>query len=327
MPPNEQALAKALEALQQVELESFTATPATIAPFGSSELRWRVSAPTSVRLELDGRKVARSGSQVVRPTTSRTFSLVARAGTLSSVVGQRTVVVNLDACALIAIPEADVQARLLEVIDGLLAQDEHLSLRSPPVVDVTPAGIVMKLRFHVDVENFRNPEFNVDALIGLAVDGEGIRPFFLQFSAELDFSFFEEALNIAIDATAGTLAGGPFIHLAFADAESDARENARRDILDGIRAGVAEFLLVAPAGWSPHQVFLRDEGIDVRICPRPGQALIDSFRHPGFRLTAARRGAYGRTLIRTGSKKGRRTTAATTPARRGPKRSVRRGRR
>jgi hypothetical protein len=322
MPPNEQSLAKALEALQQVELESFTAAPASIAPFGQSELRWRVSAPVSVRFELDGRPVSRIGSQVVRPSTTRTFSLVARASTLSSPVGQRTVEVDLGACTLLAIAEADVQAKLLEVIDGLLLLDPHLSLRSPPVVDVTPSGIVMKLRFEVAVEDFRNPDFNVDALIGLAIDGEGIRPFFLQFSANLDFSFWEEVLKNSIDVLLSLTVGGPLLHLAFSDAESEARENARRDILEGIRAGIAEFLLVAPEGWSPHQLFLRDDGIDVRICPRPGMTLVNTFRHPDFRLTAARRGASGGApAYQTGSKKRRRPTA---PTRQKSKRSVRR---
>jgi hypothetical protein len=293
MPPNEAALAKALEALQQVEVESFTATPATIVPFGQSELRWRVKAPTSVKLELDGRPVARTGSKLVRPSTTRSFSLVARASTLSSVLAQRTVTVNLDVCALITIPEADVQATLLGVIETLMALDPALSLRSPPVLDVTPSGIVMKLRFRVAVEDSRNPDFNVDALIGLAVDGEGIRPFFLQFSADLDFSFWEDALHIAIDATVGTVVGGPFIHIAIAQNEDTARENARRDILEGIGAGIAGFLAVTPDGWSPHQVFLRDDGIDVRICPRPGMTSVDSIRHPDFQLTAVRRGHYG----------------------------------
>jgi hypothetical protein len=325
MPPNEQALAKALEALQQVELESFTATPATIGPFGQSELRWRVSAPASVKLELDGRPVPRIGSRIVRPATTRTFRLVARASTLSSDVGQVTVVVNLDACILINIPEADVQDKLLKVVIKLMAEDKNLGNRSLPFVDVTPAGIVMKLRFEIEVEHSRNPDFNVDALIGLAVDGDGIRAFFLQFSAELDFSFFEDALNIAIDATLGTLVGGPFIHLAAAEAESAARDKARQDILDGIRGAIAEFLSVTPAGFSPHQVFLRDDGIDVRICPRPGMALVDSFRHPDFRLTAVRRGAYGATSkSRARSKNGRKPKA---PARGTSKPSVRRRKR
>ena len=47
------------------------------------------------------------------------------------------------------------------------------------------------------------------------------------------------------------------------------------------------FLAVAPAGWSPQAVFLRDDGIDVRICPHPGKTIVDSYRHPDFVLTAA----------------------------------------
>jgi len=224
------------------------------------------------------------------------------------------------ACALLSIPEPDVQAQLLDVIDGLLAQDEDLKLKSPPLVDVTPSGIVMKLRFEVRLKHFRNPDFNVDALIGLAVDGSGIKPFFFQFSADLHFSFLEEALNIAIDATAGLLAGGPFLHLAFADAESQAADNARQEILDGIGAAIEAFLSVAPDGWSPQSVFFRDDGIDVRICPHPGKTIVDSFRHPDFVLTALRRGSSGATSkSRSRSKQGQRPTGSRrgTPKRRG----------
>ncbi|HEX5009373.1 MAG TPA: hypothetical protein VFY71_03145 [Planctomycetota bacterium] len=322
MPPNEAALAKALEALQQVELESFTATPSTIAPFGKSELRWRVNAPAGVHLELDGHQVPRTGSQVVHPGLTRTFKLVARASTLSSDVGQVTVVVDLGACIQITLSEADVQAKLLEVVEMLMAQDPQLTLRSPPVVDVTPAGIVMKLRFEIHVKHSRNPDFNIDALIGLAVDSDGIAPFFREFSADLDFSFWEDALNILIDATAGTLAGGPFIHIAASQAETAAREKARRDILDGIAGGIAEFLLIAPPGFSPHQVFLRDDGIDVRLCPHPGVA-ITSFRHPEFQLTAVKAGRYGATSTsRAGPAKARTSKGSSrgTPKRAVPRR-------
>ena len=323
MPPNESALAKALAALQEVELVSFTATPSTIVPFGQSELRWRVNAPSGVHFELDGQQVPRIGSKVVHPGATRTFKLVARASTLSSDVGQVTVVVNLDACILLSVPEPEVQTTLLGVIDQLLLEDPQLTLRSPPFLDVTPSGIVMKLRFEVHVKHSRNPDFNVDALIGLAVAGDGIRPFFLQFSADLDFSFWEEALNILIDATLGTLSGGPFIHLAVADAESEASDKARRDILDGIAAGIEGFLSVAPASFSPHQVFLRDDGIDVRMCPRPG-VKVNSFRHPDFVLTVARPDGYGKTpTSKAKSKKGGRKAA---PARATSKPSVRRKR-
>src|SRR5262245_10553426 len=316
MPPNEATLAKALEALQQVELESFTATPPTILPFGQSELRWRVNAPAGVHLELDGHQVPRIGSQIVHPGLTRTFKLVARASTLSSDVGQVTVVVDLGACIQITISEAEVQAKLLEVVEMLMAQDPQLTLRSPPFVDVTPGGIVMKLRFEIHVKHSRNPDFNIDTLIGLVASGGGITPFFREFSAEVDFSFWEDVLNDLIDATVGTLSGGPFIHIATSQAESAAREQARRDILEGIAGGIADLLLTAP-GFSPHQVFLRDDGIDVRLCPRLGMTLVDSFRHPDFQLTVARPGKYAVTpKSGTKAKPVRKATVAPRKAKR-----------
>jgi hypothetical protein len=322
MPPNETVLAKALAALQEVELVSFTATPSTIAPFGQSELRWRVNAPSGVHIELDGQQVPRNGSKVVHPGATRTFSLVARASTLSAPVGQVTVVVNLDACIVLGISEDEVNASLMGVIDGLLLQDPSLSLRSTPIVDVTPSGIVMKLRFEVAVPHFRNPDFDIDALIGLTPDGDGITPFFLQFNSDLHLSFWEEALAIFTDATLGLLSGGPFIHIALAQGETQAKADARRDILNGVGAAIDVFLDMAPDGFSPHQVFLRDDGIDVRMCPRPG-VKVNSFRHPDFQLTAVKRGRYGATSkSRAGSAKARTSKGSSrgTPKRAVPRR-------
>src|SRR5262249_34675316 len=157
-----------------------------------------------------------------------------------------TVVVDLGACIQIHVSEAEVEDKLLEVVAMLMAQDPQLTLRSPPAVDVTPAGIIMKLRFEIHVKHSRNPDFNIDTVIGLVADGDAIQPFFLQFSAALDFSFWEDVLNDLIDGTVGLLSGGPFIHIAASQAESAARDQARRDILDGIAAGIADLLLKSP---------------------------------------------------------------------------------
>lgn len=313
MPPNEQVLEKALEALQQVEVQSFTATPPVIGPFGQAELRWRVSAPPTVRLLLDGRDVPNDGSQVVRPTETRTFTLTASTVGLSAQVAQQTVLVNLDACAIVPVPETDVQSTLLDVVSTLLAEDPQISNRKPPFVDVTSSGIVLKLRFEVEIKG-RNPDFNVDALIGLGVDSSGIVPFFREFKADLDFSFWEDVLNFTI----GAVVAGPFLQLAIAMAESNAQDKARRDILAGVRAGFAASLAMLPTGWAPHRVFLKEDGIDVRICPKPRLARIDSFRHAGFSLVAAVRAPREPTRPRgkkaAAKTKGKKKRSAKRPA-------------
>src|SRR5690349_19491166 len=98
MPLSDAALDQASKKLDQVELQSFKATPSTIQPFEQSTLSWRATAPTGVTFKLDGRPVSRIGSQLVRPNETRTFKLTAHSGSLSSAVGQVTVFVDLGAC-------------------------------------------------------------------------------------------------------------------------------------------------------------------------------------------------------------------------------------
>ncbi len=289
MPPNEQTLAKALAALQQVELGFFSANPATIAPFGSSELRWSVKAPHGAQIKLDGQAVARTGSRSVRPTESRVFRLTAHASTLSAEVARQTVHVDLQSCVSKFISEEEVQDALAVVVASMLAESPQVKNRAAPFIDVTPAGIVLKLRFVVKVKKARNPDFNVDALIGLGIDNNGIVPFFKEFKADLDFSFWEDVLNF----TVGAFLGGPFLHLAIAIAESNAQDKARSDILNGVAGAVDAFLSTTPAGWAPHKLELRDDGLDVRVCPRSGFTTVSSFRDSAFRLRAVRKARRG----------------------------------
>src|SRR5688572_19542341 len=53
MPLSDAALAQASDKLDEVELQSFKATPSTILPFGQSTLSWRATAPTGVKFKLD----------------------------------------------------------------------------------------------------------------------------------------------------------------------------------------------------------------------------------------------------------------------------------
>jgi hypothetical protein len=230
MPLSDAALDKAAKDLEQVELESFKATPATILPFGQSELRWRAKAPTTVQFKLDNHSVPRVGSQVVRPFETRTFKLTAHAGPLSTLLGQVTVAVDLGACTTIVLSEALVQEGLSAVVEDILTAMPQLRSRAAPFVDVTPQGIVLRLRFEIEVACSRNPDFDIDALIGLRIEGQEIVPLFRSFQGSLDYSALEDALNTTIGAFLGF---GP--QLAIAIAEDNAQSDARRAILAGVR--------------------------------------------------------------------------------------------
>jgi hypothetical protein len=265
MPLSDAALAKAEKDLEKVELESFKATPPTISPFGQSELRWRATAPSSVQFQLDGRPVPRIGSQVVRPSDTRTFKLTAHSGPLSDFVGQVTVSVDLGACTTIFLSEDLVRETLDAVVEEFLIDHPQVQKRAAPFVDVTPNGIVLKLRFEIEVKCSRNPDFNVDALIGLRIEGTEIVPSFKSFEGNLDYSALEDALNFTIGAFLGF---GP--QLAIAIAEDNAQSAARRAILDGLSGEIEDVLRAAPLGSAPSRLVLRDDGIEIRLCPLPG---------------------------------------------------------
>jgi hypothetical protein len=59
----------------EVTIDAFTASPATIAPGGSSTLTWQTSNATSVKL--DGNTVLADGSQMVSPAATTTYTLTA----------------------------------------------------------------------------------------------------------------------------------------------------------------------------------------------------------------------------------------------------------
>lgn len=303
MPLSQSALDKAQRDLDEVELEFFRATPSTIQPFGQSELRWRATAPTTVHFQLDGRPVPRIGSQAVRPNETRTFKLTAHSGPLSDAVGQATVTVDLGACTTIFVSEDMVLEKLDEVVDGILEEQPQLKKRAPPFVDVTPEGIVLKLRFEIEVACSRNPDFDVDALIGLRIQGTEIVPSFKSFQGNLDYSALEDALNYTIGAFLGF---GP--QLAIAIAEDNAQSAARRAILDGVGRAIDDILSGTSSGLAPSALDLRDDGIEIRLCPLPG--FNRAIRVPLTGLTFVRAGSAG-------------TTSGSGPKRSGPKRTSR----
>ncbi len=279
MPPTEDALNNALDDLLQTELLSFTADPTQMLPFGQSTLRWNVKAPPNVRIKLNGSQVAAQGSMTANPVETRNYTLTANSsGGLTSQLAQVTVAVDTSACVADVVTEANVRTQVLAVVNAMLAMDNRVVERRPTEVEVTPEGIELKVRLEVKLDNKPNPDFNIDALIGVRVDENGLVAFFRKFDADLDFSFWEDVLIFSV----GAVVGGPFLHLAIAIAESNAQSEARQQILAGIQNGLNLISQFIPEGWAPHRVIMGDGQVDVWRCPQPGRTAITSFKHPEF---------------------------------------------
>lgn len=172
-----------LDALADTSLEFFKAEPATIAPFASSHLSWKVNAPDKVKVLLEGGNVAKQGSRTVSPGGTHGYRLVAKAGAISKPLGTATVHVNLSQCVEIetAILHLFIEPVLKDKIDAetsgvyfrnivtVDSQGHITAVRAKPKVWITPGRLNILLQLGQEVNNFPNPDVDISVSFGLAI--------------------------------------------------------------------------------------------------------------------------------------------------------------
>jgi hypothetical protein len=286
--PNDEIEERALELLEQVNLRSFQATPQALLPFQSSLLRWQVEAPTGVSIKLNGSIVSKSATKLIQPTATQTFRLYAHVSRYSRFLAAVTVSVNLTQCTSRNFSTID---ELLdsELIRGINASDEvyfrlvqvlgpdgrKRYVQSQPEVTILPGRIRFKLKLGGEVNNFPNPDINVDASFGLGIaqssapDG-GIFPQNVIVATAVD-------VNVSVSFPWWAyLVPGAAIGLPIA--AGMAQDRVRAEFTNAITRFVAEgvnplFNLVEPAGTEKHRIriFVSDQVgiVEVDYCPVP----------------------------------------------------------
>ena len=174
-----------IDQLEDVSLGHFTATPAAIGPFGSSELSWSVTGTGTFRVMLDSTQVGRSGKQTVRPTSTTTYRLEARAGTAIKTLGTVTLRVDTSSCALVQSSFNDPRAELLTFVkNAVLGSDPTLSIpppdvpplrRGPPIsheptIELHPGYMRIVMHLTKSVADVPDPRIDVVIECGLQVD-------------------------------------------------------------------------------------------------------------------------------------------------------------
>jgi hypothetical protein len=170
-----------LDLLDKVQLRNFEAVPSALQPFQSSLLHWNVDAPTGVRIKLDGSTVPNIGSKSVQPAATQTFRLSAHAGNASQFLGLVTVSTNLSHCTsrsfVVDQLLSDALSRSVddnpEVYFRIVARfgpgGTIQYVQSQPEVITTPGRFRFKLKLAGKVNNFPDPDIDVDAHFGLAI--------------------------------------------------------------------------------------------------------------------------------------------------------------
>jgi hypothetical protein len=162
MPLQNNGNDEAIALLEKTSLVSFKAVPTALAPFESSTLSWEVTAPTGVRIVLDGTVVNKAGSQVVEPPATHAYNLSARAGTAVKPLGYAVVTVNLAQCRITDFDflDAFIQAAVLSQ-SSLLPSGARF--RENPTVTITPGLIQIVIKVAQTIVIPHHHRFNFDA--------------------------------------------------------------------------------------------------------------------------------------------------------------------
>ncbi len=249
---------QSIDCVTQTRATSFTADPSVIKPdTGGATIRWEVEAPSGcpVRIKLNGRSVSHSGTLSVRPAVTTRYTLTAHAGDHGRGLGSVTVKVDTDACISGTVPESQVRSELQRVVDELDRASGRFSQRSAPKVEVDTRGVHMALRFRVAVDNFADPDVNVDLTVGLRVRNGSIEPYYRSFAVDVDWPSWVTILT----------AGASKIVEDFLDGQIEKALKPR--ILDGLKTQLDAFVGRLPGNLRLHTLTLADDVIRVTACP------------------------------------------------------------
>lgn len=198
MPPTEKMIERAIECLDNTTVDFFTASPPSIRPGVASTLKWKVTVGCGgVKLSLNGSPVSKSGSRSVAPTTTTTFRLQGEMNTVRNPLSAVTVSVDQSQCLIRSVDEATVRQMLRTLIETNLA-GTPLSQRSPASVEIDRSGIAVKLRLKVAVDNFFDPNLNVDMVIGVSASSSNVVVAYRSYSNDLDWPWWVTGITIGI---------------------------------------------------------------------------------------------------------------------------------
>lgn len=82
------------------------------------------------------------------------------------------------------------------VVTAFAASSDRIDLRSPAGVEVEVAGIV--LRFTINIDNFVDPDLDVDCTIQLQAQNGDVVPTYRSFSVDVDWPWWVTGLSLGV---------------------------------------------------------------------------------------------------------------------------------
>lgn len=259
MALTQEQLAHAIRCMQGVELQAFSASPTTISPFGSpARLTWSASSPANclgLQFLLNGQQVDRSGTQDVRPAATTTYRLEATMLGFRRTLASATVVVNTQGCIIGAVLEDKVREDVRDATAEFDQDTPEVRERSTPGVEVTARGVALRLRFTIIVNNFANPDLDVDCEVSIRAQDGGVRARYRSFAVDVDWPWWVTGVSLGVTKIVEEVI------------ESRIEGVLRPKLLDAVVAAFDADLAMIPPTHRLYTLTTAADRIDWMVCP------------------------------------------------------------
>ena len=276
MPPTEEMIRKAIECLGETSLINFSADKTSVKAGEEVTISWDVAFPSTCGLSvrLNFAQVPKKGTHVIRPVRPVSYRLDCGASSVSKLLGVVNVDVDSSNCRQVEISEDLVRPGVIASVDESLAEynadpeneDSKVKKRRETVFEVEPDGIVLRLRLKVEVNNFFDPDVDVDAKIALGVSPEGkVLAFYRSFSVDVDWPWWVTGLTLGVSKIIEEFKDGTV--------EDKLKNRILNDFRADVQAKVDSFSSVG-------DIDTIQDTILVTVCESSGRSLIGHIAHP-----------------------------------------------
>ena len=176
-----------LEIFEHIQLQSFTAKPDALQPFGEAEISWEVTGPDGFGVTLNGLPVQRSAHTTVAPRVSTGYALSAYAGTGTKPLASLGISVDTVSCITVEASPGFRKSLLQDCVGSALGANADLSLaptdgalgsnlpQLQPQLWFTQGAMNLKLYLMVDTHNTVAGPLGLDVTIStnFIIDGGG----------------------------------------------------------------------------------------------------------------------------------------------------------
>jgi len=170
-----------LKILEQIQLQSFTAEPDALQPFGQADLSWDVAGPDGFGVTLNGLPVERVAHMTVAPRVSTGYALSAYAGTGTKPLASLGISVDTASCMTVEASPGFRNSLLQDCIGSALGANADLSLASDATPSLqsrlwfTQGAMNLVLYFLVETHEavFHRVGLEVTISTGFNIDGNG----------------------------------------------------------------------------------------------------------------------------------------------------------